>query len=298
MRPSGLHIELGIDLSTIRKERGDFQKQSLKKVMLESLSREIVLNTIQAEAYNRHGIVFCVGFEHSDILTQDLIRAGFKTASCHSKLSREKRSKILGDFGLGNLQFVTNPMILTEGFDCPKANCMINAAPALNKTIYVQKAGRVLRLYKGKTDALLIDFERSNLRSSLCLAATLGESFSIDIPEVKLFPVVKDVKVKSRQKYNPLSNGNPMFDEVQDFYQKAYYWNPEKAEGLKASEKQVKYLEKLSKETMMTIPEEVSLWDLSKVKANHLIDMLLKALGSIPATPQQKSKLWELFNES
>ncbi|NRA90673.1 MAG: hypothetical protein HRU43_06065 [Simkaniaceae bacterium] len=258
MRPSGLHIELGIDLSTIRKERGDFQKQSLKKVMLESLSREIVVNTIQAEAYNRHGIVFCVGFEHSDILTQDLIRAGFKTASCHSKLSREKRSKILGDFGLGNLQFVTNPMILTEGFDCPKANCMINAAPALNKTIYVQKAGRVLRLHKGKTDALLIDFERSNLRSSLCLAATLGEGFSIDMPEVKLFPVVKDVKVKSRQKY----------------------------------------LEKLSKETMMPIPEEVSLWDLSKVKANHLIDMLLKALGSIPATPQQKSKLRELFNES
>jgi hypothetical protein len=37
-----------------------------------------------------------------------------------------------------------------------------------------------------------------------------------------------------------------MFDEVQDFYQKAYYWNPEKAEGSKASEKQVKYLEKLS----------------------------------------------------
>ena len=88
-----------------------------------------------------------------------------------------------------------------------------------------------------------------------------------------------------------------LFDEVQDFYQKAYYWNPEKAESSRASEKQVKYLEKLSKETMMPIPEEVSLWDLSRVKANHLIDMLLKARGSIPATPQQKWKLRELFND-
>lgn len=308
VRPSGLHIELGIDLSTIAKDRGDFQKQSLKKVMLESLSREIVVNTIQAEAFNRHGIVFCVGVEHSDILAQDLIRAGFKAASCHSKLSREKRAQILRDFELGNLQFVTNPMILTEGFDCPKADCMINAAPTLNKTLYVQKAGRVLRLHKGKADALLIDFGRSSLRSSLCLAATLGEGvvkesrtiregFSIDMPEVKPFPMVKDVKVKSRQKYNPLSDGNPMFDEVQDFYQKSYYWNPEKAESSRASEKQVKYLEKLSKETMMPIPEEVSLWDLSRVKANHLIDMLLKARGSIPATPQQKWKLRELFND-
>ena len=49
VRPSGLHIELGIDLSTIAKDRGDFQKQSLKKVMLESLSREIVVNTIQID---------------------------------------------------------------------------------------------------------------------------------------------------------------------------------------------------------------------------------------------------------
>ena len=126
---------------------------------------------------------------------------------------------------------------------------------------------------------------------------TIREGFSIDMPEVKPFPIVKDVKVKSRQKYNPLSDGNPMFDEVQDFYQKAYYWNPDKTEGSKASEKQVNYLEKLSKETMMPIPEEISLWDLSKFKANHLIDMLLKARGSIPATPKQKWKLRELFND-
>ena len=59
----------------------------------------------------------------------------------------------------------------------------------------------------------------------------------------------------------------------------------------------MKYLEKLSKETMMPIPEEVSLWDLSRVKANHLIDMLLKARGNIPSTPKQKWKLRELLVE-
>ena len=173
VRPEGLHVTVGIDLRSIQKQMGDFKKEQLQRVMLEEKAIDVVVRTIKTHASDRRGIVFTVNIQHSEILKERIKETGFTCESIHSRILLEDRQKHLKAFAKGEIQFVTNPMILTEGFDCPRADCMINAAPTLNRSLYVQKAGRVLRIHPEKISALLIDFGYTKKKHALRTAIDL-----------------------------------------------------------------------------------------------------------------------------
>jgi len=172
-RPKGLHVTVDIDLEDVETIMGDYKKLSLRKVMTSAAAREIVAKTIKKFASDRKGIVFSCDIAHAELLKEDIAEAGFKCAVVHSYVSLDKRKKALKDFSNGDVQFLINPMILTEGFDCPIADCMINAAPTQNRPLYIQKAGRVLRLHPEKEDALLVDFGYAGEEKPLQTAQTL-----------------------------------------------------------------------------------------------------------------------------
>jgi hypothetical protein len=69
---------------------------------------------------------------------------------------RERR-RVLADFSRGDVQAVVNCGVLTEGFDAPWCSAVVIARPTSSATLYVQMAGRGLRPYPGKRDALIID---------------------------------------------------------------------------------------------------------------------------------------------
>ena len=156
VQPEGLHVKVGIDLKNVRTEMGDFKKASLRKVMVSEKAIGIVVETIKRFAGDRRGVVFSVDIAHSELLKKAIVASGFTCDVVHSKVSSEERCQRLEDFASGKLQFIVNPMLLTEGYDCPRADCMINAAPTKNRSLYIQKAGRVLRTHTGKENALLI----------------------------------------------------------------------------------------------------------------------------------------------
>lgn len=173
VKPEGLHVTVGVDLTKVYQKNGDFDKKHLQKVMLEEEAIQVVVDTISSQAKDRRGIVFSVDIHHAEVLKERIQKAGFNCGVVHSQVSMEDRQNRLKAFANGDLQFITNPMILTEGFDCPVADCMINAAPTLNRSLYIQKAGRVLRIHPEKKDALLIDFgfikKKHALRTALDL---------------------------------------------------------------------------------------------------------------------------------
>ena len=185
-RPKGLHVTVDIDLEKVQTVMGDYRKLSLRKVMTSSAAREIVAKTINKFASSRRGIVFSCDINHAELLQEDISQAGFTCAVVHSGVCLARRKKALKDFTEGKLQFLINPMILTEGFDCPVADCMINAAPTLNRPLYIQKAGRVLRLHPEKQDALLIDFGYAGEESPLKTAQTLGKYIDVQQVDDKL----------------------------------------------------------------------------------------------------------------
>ena len=59
-------------------------------------------------------------------------------------------------------------MLLTEGWDCPAVDCIVNLRPTKSRALYVQIVGRGMRLYPGKKELLLLDFLWMTQKLSLC----------------------------------------------------------------------------------------------------------------------------------
>ena len=312
VKPEGLHVKVGIDLKGVRTQMGDFKKASLRKVMLSDQARSIVVETIKRFASDRRGIVFSVDIEHSELLKEDIQAAGFYCDVVHSRVSPQNRKQRLEDFASGKLQFIVNPMILTEGFDCPRADCMINAAPTKNRSLYIQKAGRVLRTHPEKKNALLIDFGVTKKKHSLATAADLmGEEVSMrtvtDYNE--LFPPTpkkekKDLNVDleaTQEKYDPLDGKSNKItpisdhDEWRDKPRSSFSWP---AEPISATYKQKELIKKLSKATGIGIPflDEMGIGEARKI-IGFLINKNKELQMATPITAKQEWYLKKLVRE-
>ena len=77
---------------------------------------------------------------------------------CFSKMGRPSRKRTLETFKEGEVKCIIATSLGDEGLDLPKANVliMVSGGRSANKTI--QRTGRVLRSYPGKTHGLIYDF--------------------------------------------------------------------------------------------------------------------------------------------
>jgi superfamily II DNA or RNA helicase len=312
--PKGVHVKVGIDLRGVAIEKGDFRQVSLKKIMMSDSARKIVTQSIQKFAATRRGIVFGVGIEHAEMLKKDIVEAGFTCEVVHSQIPMEEREQRLKDFEQGKIQFIANPLILTEGYDCPRADCMINVAPTQNRSLYIQKAGRVLRTHPEKEDSLLIDFGQTKKRHVLRTAVNLlGEFAEVPTKEIKdireLLPIdeidepdATDEVINAVEKvYDPLSGKvqTPWIENRRDSNGQLFYdssplldpilWPYEKRTITK---KQLELIQKLAKKTATPIPEEESLINMGIGHASKVIEFLMdkhkQKQAETPITPKQK----------
>jgi len=302
VKPEGLHVKVGIDLKGIRTEMGDFKKASLRKVMLSDQARGIVVETIKRFAADLRGIVFSVDIEHSELLKKDIQASGFSCDAVHSKVSLVDRKQRLEDFASGKLQFIVNPMILTEGFDCPRADCMINAAPTKNKSLYIQKAGRVLRIHPEKEKALLIDFGSTKKKHSLATAIDLmgGKIVTRTVTDCnELFPPPpkKEEALKldleaTREKYDPLSDHNAWENRPLSAFS-----GPSNSRT-PATSKQKNLIRTLSKSTRIRV-DQVSEMDIGQARRviSFLINKNKEIQKDTPLTSKQEWYLKKLVRE-
>ena len=81
------------------------------------------------------------------------MRADISTA----RPPRMERDAILARLASGEIELVTNCMVLTEGWNMPEVSCCILARPTKKMGLYRQMVGRVLRTAPGKSDAIIFD---------------------------------------------------------------------------------------------------------------------------------------------
>lgn len=297
VQPKGIHIKVGIDLRKIKKKMGEFDQESLKEAMQTDEAMAVIIASVKKYASNRHCIVFGVDIAHCENLVLAIQMAGFTCQAVHSKLSFEERRQTLKYFEQGKLQFVVNPMILTEGFDCPRADCMINAAPTLNRSLYVQKAGRVLRPFTDKEEALLIDFGRNKRKNDLCTAVTLmggdlpfktvsnKEDLGIEIPKPEIPEIALDSEETSYDPLNPnFKLGHQAEDTSSSESSNTSQLTEKQINDINAwpieeryiSEKQISFMKKLAKSTDTSLPKKKDLLEMGLKFASEVIDYLLQ----------------------
>jgi len=145
------------DLKGIGLIAGDYNAKELSTRMdLPKLVGDVV-RTWKHIANGKQTLVFASGVKHSQNLCETFVDNGILAAHLDGQTPTKERVQILKDFNSGKLTVICNCMVLTEGFDAPKAQVCVLARPTKSLGLYIQMVGRVLRPHPSKDKAIVID---------------------------------------------------------------------------------------------------------------------------------------------
>ena len=174
--PKGKQVVVkDMDLSKAKVTAGDFTTKSLSDLMLDSSAMTDIASAYKEHASDRPGIVFCPTVAVAHEMAEAFKAEGITAATVWGAMTNDERRHTLSRFSSGEVQVLVNCMVLTEGFDEPKASCLVVARPTKNHGLYIQMVGRVLRLSPetGKTDALILDVTGATTRHKLVSVSDL-----------------------------------------------------------------------------------------------------------------------------
>ena len=152
------YVLMNVELKGIRKTNGDYNLMDLSTRFnnIETVS-QVVAVTKPYIIKGEQALVFCIDIQHSEAMAKAYNAAGISAAAMHSKLSPEEREQTMKAFKTGDIKLLTNPEILTTGFDHPRVDTIVLARSTQSQNLYKQMVGRGLRLSDGKESALVLD---------------------------------------------------------------------------------------------------------------------------------------------
>lgn len=156
VKPVAKRLPLKIDISKVRVKAGDFMADDLAEALEEYLVE--IAGIMAKECKGRTTVVFLPLRSIAKRFRDCLIAAGLNAVEVDG--DSPDRKEVLADFDAGKYDVVCNAMLLTEGWDCPRADCIVVLRPTKSRALYVQMVGRGLRLSPetGKKDCLILDF--------------------------------------------------------------------------------------------------------------------------------------------
>lgn len=158
-RLTSKNTETHLETDGVKITGGDFNgKQLLEAVDVPGKNEAVVREVIRRGQDRKSWLFFCSGVSHAEHI-RDLLRSSGITAECvHGSLPADEREKILSDFKAGKVRALTNVNVLTTGFDHPGIDLICMMRPTLSPGLYMQMAGRGLRIAEGKENCLVLDF--------------------------------------------------------------------------------------------------------------------------------------------
>lgn len=152
------YVLMNVELKGIRKTKGDYNITDLDTRFnnIETVS-QVVAVTKPYILKGEQALIFCINIQHSEAMKKACNAAGISAAAMHSKLTPEEREHIMKEFKAGRIKVLTNPEMLTTGFDHPPVDVIVLARSTQSQNQYKQMVGRGLRLSEGKDNALILD---------------------------------------------------------------------------------------------------------------------------------------------
>lgn len=154
-----------IDVSGLKKaSTGDYSTRELESIAAPVETIRKSLREWYALAADRQcSMFFCVTRAHAKKV-QELLQSEMNISCAYIDGETENRAQELDAIREGRFKAVASVAVLTTGFDAPIIDCVVFLRPTLSASLFVQMAGRGLRIAPGKTDCLIIDcagnFER------------------------------------------------------------------------------------------------------------------------------------------
>jgi DNA repair protein RadD len=145
------------DLTGVRTQAGDYAESQLA----DHMDRPKLIGDIVTHWHKfgerRKSVAFTVNVSHSVHLRDEFIKSGVRAEHIDGSTPKPERDASLARLASGEIELISNCMVLTEGWDMPEVGCCILARPTCKMGLFRQMIGRVLRPADGKTDAIVLD---------------------------------------------------------------------------------------------------------------------------------------------
>ncbi|MGW3724169.1 DEAD/DEAH box helicase [Streptomyces sp. NPDC000851] len=214
----------GLDLDAVRTRAGDLQDGQLGQALEDSDAGPVVAQAYREHAGERPGVVFTPTVATAQSMAEAFTAAGIPAAAVWGDMTREDRAATLARYRAGDVQVLSNCMVLTEGFDAPWTSCAVIARPTKSAGLYCQMAGRALRLSPetGKKDALILDVMGASTRHKLASIVDLtGRDVVMQDEEQTLREAVREAEEKAQRR---LDLSRIQVEEIDLFHGSSVRW--------------------------------------------------------------------------
>lgn len=212
----------GLDLDAVKSRAGDLQDGQLGQALDDSGAAEVVAEAYRLHAADRPGVAFTPTVETAQSMAGAFTAAGIAAAAVWGDMPRDDRAATLEKYRRGDLQVLTNCMVLTEGFDAPWTSCAVIARPTKSAGLYCQMAGRALRLWEGKKDALILDVMGASTRHKLASIVDLtGRDVVMQDEDQTLREAVREAEEKTQRR---LDLSRIQVEEIDLFHGSSVRW--------------------------------------------------------------------------
>jgi DNA repair protein RadD len=148
-----------IDVSGVKKRGGEYIANELERAVdNDEINRPIVDEIVYRAEDRKAWLIFCVSVDHAKHLKDELIERGISAETITGGTKKDDRERILNEFKSGKIRALTNCSVLTTGFDYPDIDLLAMCRPTCSPGLYVQMAGRGLRLKSHTDHCLVLDF--------------------------------------------------------------------------------------------------------------------------------------------
>lgn len=170
----GRQIQLErLDVDSIAVSRGDYQAGDAGDALVDAGAPDAIAEGWLAHAAGRRTLVFTPTVETAELTAAAFRHRGVAAEWVSGKTPLEERRAMLRRFDLGEIDVVVNCMVLTEGFDAPRVDCIVVARPTKSRALYTQMIGRGSRRHPEKTDCLVLDVVGASSEHSLVTVPSL-----------------------------------------------------------------------------------------------------------------------------
>ena len=148
-----------LDTSGVHKRGGEFIESELQAAVDTDDQNARVVQEVVALAGDRKAwLFFCSGVKHAQRICDVLIERGVPAACVTGETPKKERERLLAEFKAGRLRALTNANVLTTGFDYPDIDLIAMLRPTMSAGLYVQMAGRGMRVKSHTDHCLVLDF--------------------------------------------------------------------------------------------------------------------------------------------
>jgi DNA repair protein RadD len=148
-----------LDVTGVHKRGGEFIESELQAAVDTDDKNQAVVQEVIALAGDRKAwLVFCAGVRHAQHIADALNQQGVVAECVTGETSKKERERMISDFKAGRLRALTNANVLTTGFDYPDIDLIAMLRPTMSASLYVQMAGRGMRIKSHTDHCLVLDF--------------------------------------------------------------------------------------------------------------------------------------------